>query len=78
MDDDLAQRYLALFLAYNVGGRGDLEALKAKDPSVNAGFFASRRSVAVVVALRPDDLPTFYWANSVANTRVDEDPTNTA
>ena len=30
MDDDLAQRYLALFLAYNVGGRGDLEALKLR------------------------------------------------
>jgi hypothetical protein len=28
MDEDLTQRYLALFLAYNVGGRGDLEALK--------------------------------------------------
>ena len=30
MDDNLAQRYLALFLAYNVGGRGDLEALKLR------------------------------------------------
>ena len=30
MDDDLAQRYLALFLAYNVGGRSDLEALKLR------------------------------------------------
>ena len=30
MDDDLAGRYLALFLAYDVGGRGDLEALKLR------------------------------------------------
>jgi hypothetical protein len=27
---------------------------------------------------KPDDLPTFYWANSVANPRVDEDPTDRA
>ena len=39
MDDDLAGRYMALFLAYDVGGRGDLEALKLRILQSTPSFF---------------------------------------